>query len=110
MSKHNYGSNIKLDVAMKGEGTGIKYEWIASACYDKPNTIFINSNRYWHQIGDKRMIRTLKYILSHEPIHNIINHDMLDKPIFGSYDRLRLKFEKLIKKQCPRTYRDWRVF
>lgn len=106
----NFGSDIQFDKAKKGEGTGIKYEWIASAHYDSPETIFLNENKYWFELGDKRMIRMLRHVFSHEPIHNIINHKIFKHPLFDGYDRLKLKFNKQIKKECPKTYREWNTF
>ena len=108
--KKNYGSELKFDRAKKGEGKGIKYKWIASANYDYPETIFINENSFWFTLGDKRMIRILRHVLSHEPIHNIINYEIFDEPMFGGYDRLRLKFIKQIHKECPKTWRNYNGF
>ena len=106
----NFGSDIQFDKARTGERKGIKYKWIASAHYDLPETIFINQHQVWFELGDKRMIRTLRHVMSHEPIHNIINHKMLGVLIFEGYDRLRLKFSKQIKKECPKTFREWNTF
>lgn len=108
--KLNFGTDIQFSNYHKGEGIGIKYEWIASAQYNSPETIFLNKNKYWFEIGDKRMVRVLRHVFSHEPIHNILNHVIFDSPMFESYDRLRLKFSKQIKKECPKTFREWNTF
>ncbi len=106
----DFGSDIQFDEAKKGECKGIKYEWIASAHSNSPETIFINENPFWFNLGDKRMLRTLRYVMSHESIHNIINHEIFGMLIFEGYDKLRLKFSKQIKKECPKTFRIWNTF
>lgn len=108
--KHNFGSDIQFDEARTGKHRGVKYQWIASAHCDSPETIFINENSGWFKLGDKRMLRTLRHVMSHEPIHNIINHEMLGVLIFEGYDKLRLKFNKQIMKECPKTFREWNTF
>lgn len=105
----NFGSDIQFAPARKGVDKGITYQWKASAKSDYPETIFLNQNPFWFKLGDKRMIRTLRHVFSHEPIHNII-YGIDPNAGYGNYDRLRLKFMKQIKKQCPKTFREWTIF
>lgn len=102
--KHNYGSVVILSP----DEQKTSYKWVAHANSRYPDTIFINKDdRFWLKLGDKRMIRNLQRIFSHEPIHNII----WDMNIFDeNYDYLVQKFKKQIKKECPKTYREMCVF
>jgi len=107
--KNNYGSEIKIFEAFKGIRKNVKYQHIASANHDFPNLIKIRDHPNWKIFGDKRRTLKLITICSHEPIHNIITHDMVGYSRKNShgYDILREKFVKQLKKDCPKTYRNW---
>ena len=103
----NFGSDIRFTGEHKGTKNHLKYKWVAMATDEYPDSIIIcKDDMFWLKIGDKLMIRNLKRILSHEPIHNIL----WDIGIDGNYDFLLHKFRKQIKKECPKTYRDYLTF
>ena len=109
--KFNFGSKIEFTESHKGTEKGIKYKWTASAHYCYPETIFINKyDNFWFKIGDNQILRALTHVFSHEPIHNIINYEILVTPAFSGYDKLRIKFVKKIKKECPSTYRKYTLY
>jgi len=108
--KNNYGSEIKFVGKHKGTKKHTKYVWVASAKSNHPTTVFINKcDEYWFKLGDKRMIRFLRHIFSHEPIHCIL-WDMLGTEKCDGYDYLRKKFTQQIIKECPKSFRDWNTF
>ncbi len=101
------GSNIKLDGEHKGTGKHVKYKWIAHAQSNTPTVIYLNKeDAFWPKLRDKRMIRELVRVCSHEPIHNLLWRMGID----GKYDYLVHKFRKQVKKECPKTYREYRKF
>ena len=108
----NFGSEIKIFDSYKGIRKNVKYQHIASSNHDYPNLIKLRKHPNWIKFGDKRRIKKLIQICSHEPIHNIITHKMTSYSALSShgYDRLALQFRKRIKKECPKTWRECRVF
>ena len=108
----NFGSAVKIFDSYKGTHKNVKYQHIASANHDYPNLIKIRKHPNWFKFGDKWKTKKLIQICSHEPIHNIITHDMIGYSLMNShgYDILGHKFTKQIKKECPKTWKDWRMF
>jgi len=108
----NFGSQIEILDSYKGIHKNVKYQHIASANHNYPNLIKIRDHPLWKKFGDKRRTRKLIQICSHEPIHNIITHDMVEYSQMNShgYDILSSKFKKQIKKECPKTFTEWSMF
>jgi len=105
MKKPNFGSNIIFKESSTGTAKHLKYRWIASASYKYPDTVIINENPWWLTLGEKRMERDLKRVLSHEVIHNILWYMDID----GKLDFLVRRFRKQTRKQCKKTWEDWDV-
>jgi len=103
--KINFGSEIKILKAHKGTEKHLKYRWVASFNSKFPDTIFMNEHEWWFTLGNKRMEKELRRILSHEVIHNIL-HSM---KIYGKLDFTSHKFRKQVKRECPKTWRKWAV-
>lgn len=104
-----FGSDIQFAEEERGTGKNKKYRWVAHANSSFPEIIFINKyDEFWlNAVGENKvMIRTLRRLLSHEPIHCIL----WDFGIWGNYDYLVRKFRKQIKKECPKTFRDYMMF
>lgn len=102
----NFGSDIRISGIHNGTEKYTKYKWVAYAWEKYTNTIFLCKNKYWFELGDKRMVRNLKRVLTHETIHNILWYDNQ----YGCYDFMVGKFRRRIKKECPKTYGDYLVF
>lgn len=109
MSKNNYGSEVKIFGAYKGIHKNVKYQHIASTNHKTPNLIKLRKHPNWEKYGDDWKAKKLVQICAHEPIHNIITHDMVGYSSKNShgYDIVGHKFKKQIEKECPKTYKDW---
>lgn len=105
-TNHQFGSLVLFDSERRGTEKNLKYSWVASANADYPNVVFLHKHPLWHELGDKRLIRKLTQIFSHEVIHNILWH-IMDVHGMDSHDRAILTFKKKIIKDCPRTYREY---
>jgi hypothetical protein len=108
----NFGSEIKIFGPYKGIHKNVKYRHIASCNHDYPNLIKLREHPKWFKLGDKGRVKKLIQICSHEPIHNIITHYMIGYSLMNThgYDILISKFKKRIKKECPKTHRDYSTF
>ena len=108
----NFGSEIKIFDSYKGIRKNVKYQHMASSNHDYPELIKLRKNPRWFRFGIKRLIQQSTHVCTHESIHNIITHRMASYSDLTShgYDRLTLQFRKQIKKECPKTWLDWRVF
>lgn len=108
----NFGSQIKIFDSHKGIRKGVKYQHMASSNHNYPELIKFRKNPKWFKFGIKRLTHQSIHVCAHESIHNIITHAMVPYSDLAShgYDRLVLQFRKQIKKECPKTWREWRVF
>jgi len=107
-----YGSNIKFSGEVKGIKKHAKYQWAAHADSRSKDTIFINKyDQIWlKEAGENKiMIRILRRLFGHEPIHCIL-WDMFGVENDGNYDYLVNRFRKQIQKECPKTHRDYMTF
>lgn len=91
----NYGSHIIFKGKARGTTKGARYNWIASTRSENPDTIFIHKHRLWFK--KKELMSFIKLILSHEPIHQILWREGLDKKDY--YDVVRRKFLKTLSKK-----------
>ena len=106
----NYASDIRFYGELKGHKKGLKYKWVAHSNSKYPDIIFLNKSKFWTRVGEyKVMIRVLKRLFGHEPIHCIL-WDMFGVNQDGNYDYIVNKFRKKIKKECPKTYSEWSTF
>lgn len=110
--KINYGSEVEIFGAYKGIHKNVKYQHKASSNHNYPNLIKLRKHPIWFKFGDKRRTEKLIQICSHEPIHNIITHDMVGYSIMNAhgYDILIKKFKKQIKDECPENWKEWDAF
>lgn len=102
----NFGTDIKIIGPNKGTTKGLKYQWIASVNADFPDTIFLNENKMWFEIGNKLMIENLTRAISHETIHNILWYKIGIKNM-TLHDKMMQPFKRKIKKTCKKTHKNW---
>lgn len=109
---NNYGSEVEFFPAYKGIHKNVKYQHIASTNHKTPNLIKLRVHPNWNIRSEKWVISKLIQVCSHEPIHNIITHDMVEltKESLHGYDIVGKKFKKQIKNECPKTHVCWLVF
>ena len=80
------------------------YRWIASVSFDEPEVVFIHDHKLaWDRDSYEKIYEHLIDVFAHEAMHIIC--DWLGES--GRFDRIRLKYIKQLKKQCPKTWGKW---
>ena len=107
MVKNYFCCDIRIDPKpQKITLPTLSYNACAYVIRGREETMYICEDK-WLNHSEKSNILELTKLFGHETIHGILYKEDLSS---STYDCIQIPFMNRLKRECPKTWRDWFLF